>query len=224
MSFWNKLNHESIVKPVKFEDNDKRNESYLVMEYFEGVEINQFVQERDRLSLEEIRTIGSQLISAIAYLHRENIAHRDLKPENVLINKDLQIKLIDFNISKETKKAKGEEVKFKCRFYTQVSSPLYAAPEIRQMASYTESIDIWGVGVILFSLLFGPFEDFKKNADYDFESNSELLSKAVNSDCSLPDEIKDFVTSLLVEDPLLRPTALELETSDVLNKYVQFTI
>ena len=224
MSFWNKLNHESIVKPVKFEDNDKRNESYLVMEYFEGVEINQFVQERDRLSLEEIRTIGSQLISAIAYLHRENIAHRDLKPENVLINKDLQIKLIDFNISKETKKAKGEEVKFKCRFYTQVSPPLYAAPEIRQMASYTESIDIWGVGVILFSLLFGPIEDFKKNADYDFESNSELLSKAVNSDCSLPDEIKDFVTSLLVEDPLLRPTALELETSDVLNKYVQFTI
>lgn len=112
-------------------------------------------------------------MSAISLIHSKKIAHRDIKPQNILINDKLEIMLIDFNISKKGKDIHYDQVnddvkhkhKFKYRFLTQVSTPLYAAPEIVNRSLYTESVDIWGAGVILYLVLFGkiPFRT-KSNA------------------------------------------------------------
>lgn len=53
----------------------------------------------NRLDEPEARQIFSQIISALGYLHSQEIAHRDIKLENVLITKDRKVKLIDFGFA-----------------------------------------------------------------------------------------------------------------------------
>jgi serine/threonine protein kinase len=87
-------------------------------------------------------------------LHKLGIAHRDIKPQNILINGKFEVKLIDFNISKKGKDSENSS-KFTKRFMTQVSSPLFAAPEIYSPDCYSESVDIWGLGIVFITMIFG---------------------------------------------------------------------
>lgn len=128
------------------------------MEYFEGVTLDEYISQYGTLCEQDSKIVLSQVLSSVQYLHELGIAHRDIKPENVLINDEKTIKIIDFNISKSfSYKPEDLESKFKSVFFTQISSPLYCAPELKEQLGYNESIDIWGVGTILFTMLFDTF-------------------------------------------------------------------
>lgn len=151
----------------------------------------------------------------MAYLHRKGIAHRDIKPENVLIDDNLNVKLIDFNISKRMKATEGEEdLKFKSVFFTQISSPLYAAPEIKGNLLYSESVDIWGIGVIMFTCIYGSLTS-KTDAGQPLRQVS--LAEIVESESSTCGEYKELLLKLLCEDPQQRLTAEEILAEDLLN-------
>jgi len=64
-----------------------------------------------------------QLLSTIAYCHRKNVCHRDLKPENVLVDKDLNVKLVDFGTS-QVLSSGGEKLK------QTLGTAYYVAPEV----------------------------------------------------------------------------------------------
>ena len=88
-----------------------------------------------------------RLLSAVKYLHDQNICHRDLKPENVLFKReddDTQIKIIDFGLSKRLKA--GERMRKK------LGTPYYLAPEILE-EDYGIEVDMWSIGVIAYVLL-----------------------------------------------------------------------
>jgi serine/threonine protein kinase len=90
-----------------------------------------------------------QLISAIDYCHRAGVAHRDLKPENILLDNDFNIKISDFGFST-----------FISRTLTShVGTKLYMAPEMHMAdRSYNgPSVDIFALGLILFTLYTGLF-------------------------------------------------------------------
>lgn len=116
-----------------------------------------------------------ELARGVQILHSQGIWHRDIKPQNVIICNDSGIKIIDFNISKKgitkTKDKRWDEeitTKFYSKFFTQVSSPAYAAPEILTQGWYNESIDIWGIGIIIYWMLFG-FDNFQTStADFEW--------------------------------------------------------
>lgn len=96
----------------------------------------------------------SQLISAMEYMHSENVVHRDLKPENILLTSTMDIKIVDFGLS--THFTGGEKLKSSC------GSPCYALPEMLVGGKYEASeADIWSAGVVLFTMVCGylPFED-----------------------------------------------------------------
>lgn len=218
------LEHDNIIKTHDLIQNNSRDESYLLLEYFEGKDLNQFIEDKKEVSLEESITIINQIVSAIHYLHSNGIAHRDLKPENILINEDLKVKLIDFNISKQKKVSRSEtdlNKKFSRIFFTQICSPLYAAPELKKSCLYTESIDIWGIGIIMFTLLYGNIQQYKTIVTDENIGSHELLTEVIESNCIFTSEVKDFLKSLLAEEPHLRPSSDELLASDVLNKYVK---
>lgn len=132
------------------------------MKYFEAQTLNEHIIESGCLSESEAKKCFRVLIDAINLLHNNKIAHRDIKPQNILINKDLELKLIDFNISKKGKMITNNasetdhklKHKFKYRFLTQVSTPLYAAPEIANHTLYTESVDIYLLGLRIVNVKF----------------------------------------------------------------------
>lgn len=129
------IEHKNVVKVFDFIDNDLKDESYLVMEYFNGKSILELVEENTSFSESETKQTIVQLTEVISHLHSKGIAHRDIKPENVLVNDEKEVKVIDFNVSKVTLNADSSSdepsKKFKSFYLTQISSPLYAAPELK---------------------------------------------------------------------------------------------
>ncbi|XP_063176157.1 maternal embryonic leucine zipper kinase-like isoform X2 [Chroicocephalus ridibundus] len=75
----------------------------LALGYCPGGELFDYIISKDRLSEEEARVFFRQIVSAIAYVHSQGYAHRDLKPENLLIDKEHNLKLIDFGLCAKPK-------------------------------------------------------------------------------------------------------------------------
>jgi 5'-AMP-activated protein kinase catalytic alpha subunit len=133
-------------------------------------------------------------LSGIVYLHKIGICHRDLKPENLLLDDQMNIKIVDFGLSNTYKF--GENLKTAC------GSPCYAAPEMIVGKRYNGlNADLWSLGVILYAMTCGylPFEDPDTN---------KLYKKILRCDYLLPPfvtpDAKDLIRKLLVTDPQAR--------------------
>jgi len=91
------------------------------------------------------------IFSAVDYLHTNGIMHADIKPANIIINViTFDVKIIDFNSSIIIGGGK---------YNAKIGTPGYRAPEIsdigsQKWAEYDSSIDIWGCGAVLYSLIF----------------------------------------------------------------------
>ncbi|GKY99080.1 hypothetical protein MPSEU_000863700 [Mayamaea pseudoterrestris] len=145
------------------------------------------------------------ILDAIRYCHEKGIVHRDLKPENFLFlteAEDAPVKIIDFGLSRHDDCDLGI-------MQTKVGTPYYVAPEVLRR-EYTNSCDIWSIGVITYILLCGypPFYG---------DSDAQIFESVRIGRFDFPspewDEIsesaKAFVVEMLQKDPNKRPTAAE---------------
>jgi hypothetical protein len=127
---------------------------YLVTEYLGSEFINMFdlieVAMGNGLSEDCGRYFMKQMLSAMHYIHEDNATcHRDLKLENILIDKDMQFKILDFGLS-----CKGDLK----NMTGAVGSPNYVAPEILSSKYYDGSkADLFSLGVLLFIIVIGKF-------------------------------------------------------------------
>lgn len=160
-----RMDHPNIVK--LFETFEDRFASYLVMEFCSGGDLFDKIVQQGSLSEREAAIVMEQILRAVNYLHRNDVAHRDLKPENFIfstkapIAEDNLLKLIDFGIACEC----GPSTCLK----EQLGTPYYMAPQV-VTRSYDKKCDIWSCGVIMFTLLSGgvPFTG---------ASDTEVLAK-----------------------------------------------
>jgi serine/threonine protein kinase len=144
-----------------------------------------------RYSEEETAIVGTQLLSALQYLHSQGIAHRDLKPENVLLvrrDNDVLLKLADFGLAKDVSMG----------LQTFCGTPHYLAPEVKR-GQYSEAVDIFALGVLLYVLLYAHFP-FDQNEDPDPQS---LEWNHVSAPC------RDLLSALMNAQPELRPSAAQ---------------
>ena len=101
--------------------------------------------------LEERETVISntafihQVVLALEYLQKMDVAYRDLKPENMLLTSTGYIKLTDFGFAK---RVRG-------RMWTLCGTPEYIAPEILLSKGYNKSVDWWALGVLIYEMTAG---------------------------------------------------------------------
>ena len=115
-----------------------------------------YIENRGHPMMKEewVLSIGKKIADGLKYLHSRRIVHRDIKPENILMSSDSDISnpsIIDFGYAKYLSEDKT------C---SSVLGTLgYIAPEIIRQENYSFPVDIWGFGVILYSLICGklPF-------------------------------------------------------------------
>uniref|UniRef100_A0A663FIG9 non-specific serine/threonine protein kinase n=2 Tax=Aquila chrysaetos chrysaetos TaxID=223781 RepID=A0A663FIG9_AQUCH len=185
------LSHQHICRLYQVIETSKK--IFMVLEYCPGGELFDYIISKDRLSEEEARVFFRQIVSAIAYVHGKGYAHRDLKPENLLIDKEHNLKLIDFGLCAKPKGGLDYHLNTCC------GSPAYAAPELIQGKAYIGSeADIWSMGVLLYALLCGflPFDDANVMVTY-----KKIMLGHIDEDC---------VTELSVFHKQSRESILEL--------------
>ncbi|XP_020708987.2 serine/threonine-protein kinase Chk2 [Athalia rosae] len=130
---------------------------YIVLELMEGGELFDRIQKYHGLPENIAKLIFYQVVLAVHYLHERGIAHRDLKPENILLASQAQMTLVkvsDFGLSKL--------VDTQTMMRTFCGTPMYVAPEVlltHGKGCYTNQVDVWSLGVILYCCLSGlvPF-------------------------------------------------------------------
>ncbi|MBV9484066.1 MAG: protein kinase [Acidobacteria bacterium] len=153
---------------------------YFVMEYVEGVRIDQYC-DRHRLSIAERIKLFRQVCSAVQYVHQNLIVHRDLKPGNILVTADGVPKLLDFGIAKVLKPELFANSADVTRADFQVMTPFYASPEQVRGDPINVSSDVYSLGVILFEILTSrrPYR-LRKNSQH------EILTAICNQEPEKP--------------------------------------
>lgn len=150
------LDHPHILRLYStFEDEEN---IYMASEICAGGEFFDTLARVGSLEEHVAARLFKQILGAVVYLHGKCICHRDLKPENFLVSKkvnldQLDLKLIDFGTAKNFENSP---------LTTKVCTRNYVAPEVlkRGDVQYSEKVDIWSSGVILFMMLCGfmPFD------------------------------------------------------------------
>ncbi|XP_029611118.1 MAP/microtubule affinity-regulating kinase 3 isoform X6 [Salmo trutta] len=184
------LNHPNIVKLFEVIETEKT--LYLVMEYASGGEVFDYLVAHGRMKEKEARAKFRQIVSAVQYCHQKNIVHRDLKAENLLLDADMNIKIADFGFSNEF--TMGSKLDTFC------GSPPYAAPELFQGKKYDgPEVDVWSLGVILYTLVSGSLP-------FDGQNLKELRERVLRGKYRIPFYMSTDCENLLKRFLVLNPS------------------
>ena len=196
------LDNINIMKLHEVIKTDKFN--YLIMEYIDGISLLEIIKNEKKHYFEEKRAlkIFIQIVKAIEYCQSKNICHRDIKLENILTLKNDIIKLIDFGFAVKTNKE---------TFQTLLcGSPSYMAPEIVKKEKYiAQYSDIWPLGVLLYSMLFGRFP-FKGKTQKELFESIKKCEVEFPEEIKVSDEIKLLFKKIFVDIPAQRPSPNEI--------------
>lgn len=200
------LHHENVVALLECVDHPTN--VYLVMEFCNGGDLQDYLNIQKTLSENTIRLFTRQLAEAMRALNAKGIIHRDLKPQNILLK-------FDAKYAPKDKKGlrvypRPEEIMLKiadfgfARFLsegvmaaTMCGSPMYMAPEIIMSYKYDAKADLWSLGTIIFQCLAGSAP---------FCANTPAILKQIyerhkNLQPHFPDstsaDLKDLLTRLL---------------------------
>ncbi|KAJ8411676.1 hypothetical protein AAFF_G00153140 [Aldrovandia affinis] len=196
------LNHPNIVKLFEVIETEKT--LYLVMEYASGGEVFDYLVAHGRMKEKEARAKFRQIVSAVQYCHQKHIVHRDLKAENLLLDADMNIKIADFGFSNEF--TLGNKLDTFC------GSPPYAAPELFQGKKYDgPEVDVWSLGVILYTLVSGSLP-------FDGQNLKELRERVLRGKYRIPfymsTDCENLLKRFLVLNPAKRGTLEVREDSE----------
>ena len=158
------------------------------------------------VSLDVLGRIASAILGALLYLHEQHsIVHCALKPSNILVNSRGEIRLGDFNVSRELE----EQVE------PAMSTMKYMAPEYLQGSPHTIKSDIWSFGLTLLELAIGsyPYSASTDGLTGSPRTRQDLANQIVLKPAPVfpfPGTLAALIAYCLEKDAEQRPTSQEL--------------
>ena len=182
------LDHPNIVKILDVVYGEEN--IYVVMEYCGNGDLFEWAQRGIYSNQSVLRKTFYQLLSAVYYMHKKNIAHLDLKPENVLLDSNFNVKLTDFGCC-ETEIPKNTKEFYGTLYYT--------APEIFSGVVHDfDKSDMFSLGVILYALVTGCLP-WANGTDDEIKENIIQCNYIIPP--YVPREICQVINGCLVPDP-----------------------
>ncbi|TMW65636.1 hypothetical protein Poli38472_008278 [Pythium oligandrum] len=159
-----KLAHENLVKLHEIIDSPADDKMFLVLELIRGGQVMKWDDKAFRyrcletstgvMSVVDVQRCMRDVVHALEYLHKNAICHRDIKPENILLANSDVYKLADFGVAHMTDDSDKKTLRNTEGTYH------FLAPECTTGEEYDPfQVDIWALGVTMYTLLFGglPF-------------------------------------------------------------------
>ncbi|MGA1870490.1 MAG: serine/threonine-protein kinase [bacterium] len=187
----------------------------LVMEYINGLSLKDYLRLNHPIKIELVISILSQLIDILSACHSKNVIHRDLKPQNVMVEKDGNIRLLDFGISRMT------GLSDLTKTGTSLGTPEYMAPELFSTNTYDPRTDIYSLGIICYELITSklPFQGdsiailFNQHLCAPIQEMDELRP-------GVPGWLQNIIKKMLNKEPADRYQSIEELSLDIENKKV----
>jgi len=204
------INHRAVISVYASDVDERLNVPFLVMEFVDGKAIDSF---RNQYLANQTLLVEHfvELLEGISACHQKGIIHRDIKPANILVNREGQLKILDFGIAKTAKKQTKTGVA--------LGTPHYMAPEqCLGKADVTHKVDIYAIGIMLWEFLSGklPFDVGDSAADPALaialmHLNEPPPVEVIRSNPAIS-RFADLLEKMLAKKPADRP-----EISDVLD-------
>jgi serine/threonine protein phosphatase PrpC len=193
-----RINNPHVAKAIIPKRN--RNFLYLVIEFIDGISLNQWMIDNPKPTLEQVRKIIEQTAKGLQAFHRQEMIHQDLRPANIMIDTNNTIKIIDFGSTfiAGVTDANTEEI--------MRGTIRYSAPEYFLGQLGTQTSDIYSLAVITYQMLSGKFPYGSEIAQANSVSAQRKLKykSIINDDSELPIWIDDTLEKALKMEPLKR--------------------
>ena len=195
----------------------KKEITFLPIEFVSNGDLISFLKLTKKGFREDISIyLFKQIIEGINYLHNKNLCHRDIKLDNILLDKNYNIKIIDFEFCEKIKNENNEKIKMN----EKVGTESYMAPEMHYLNNgnfyYGDKIDIFSCGIVLIALLTGKlFFETSTLSDFHFRmfiNQTDDFFKEIN--CS--DDLVYLIKKLINVDPNERLSTQEILEINVL--------
>ncbi|MDF3053670.1 MAG: protein kinase, partial [Geminicoccaceae bacterium] len=190
------LNHPNIVSVHSVRQAEGLH--FFVMRYIRGRSLEQVIQQAGRLPIPIVRSILSQVGSALTYAHRSGVVHRDIKPANILIDEDGNAVVTDFGI------AKVADQPSETHPGALVGTPAYMSPEQCSGDEVSGSSDQYSLGAVAYEMITGS-SPFIGSTLTVMQAHVEQPPQPIRDTCGdCPPDLEQAVLRMLEKDPEAR--------------------
>jgi serine/threonine protein kinase/Tfp pilus assembly protein PilF len=188
-----KIRHKNICQ--MYDLGEERGTHFITMEFVPGQDLRGLIRQTGQLAVGTMISIARQICDGLTEAHKSGVVHRDLKPSNIMIDKEGDVRIMDFGIARslEAKGITGAGV--------MIGTPEYMSPEQVEGKEIDPRSDIYSLGVILYEMATGrvPFEgDTPFTVGIKHKSETPQNPKEINP--QIPEDLNNMILKCLEKD------------------------
>jgi len=210
LKFARKITHKNVCRMYHL--SKEEDSYYITMEYVSGEDLKSLIKRIGQFTAGKAVSIAKQVGKGLSEAHGLGVVHRDLKPQNIMIDKEGNVRIMDFGI------ARSVEARGVTQAGTIVGTPDYMSPEQVEGKEADQRSDIYSTGVILYEMMTGkvPFEgDTALSVALKHKTEAPPDPRSINP--QLPSDLSGIILRCMEKDRERRYQTVDELLSDLSN-------